>query len=245
MLHRVHKDLFCRRVQGWLGSSSTACPTKWEAPSCCTRRGRFSGASTCSWRRAASVPVLGCDQAPRPLQCSLVSNSASLKRVPAQEAVQCRECESVAGSDLPRMAQCATVLRQADRRVACGVALEDLAPVMHVAETWEERDMNCAVVANPSTSILSLTASSRCSSGRPAAGVCEVTTSPGCRAREIQMASAAAEARWKNSNSRPSGNCMRSMRFKYPILYTRWDIKQRSCHHEAFPRRQGGAARSV
>ena len=42
------------------------------------------------------------------------------------------------------MRKCA--VRQAKRRVACGVALEDLAPVMHVAETWEERGVHCAVV---------------------------------------------------------------------------------------------------
>lgn len=38
------------------------------------------------------------------------------------------------------------MLQQANRRVACGVALEELAPVMHVTETWEERGANSTVV---------------------------------------------------------------------------------------------------
>ena len=43
---------------------------------------------------------------------------------------------------------CDTAMRQAKRRVACGVTLEDLAPVMHVAETWEEPGTNGVIVRN-------------------------------------------------------------------------------------------------
>jgi hypothetical protein len=60
----------------------------------------------------------------------------------------CRGCGFVSGTcqETLRRLTCDCAAFQAKRRVACGVALEDLAPVMHVAETWEEPDVNCAVV---------------------------------------------------------------------------------------------------
>ncbi len=55
------------------------------------------------------------------------------------------------------------VMAQANRRVACGVSLEELAPVMHVAETWEDSGSSSAVVRT-----------SRCDANPEDQAVCQV-----------------------------------------------------------------------